>query len=835
MVKLKDLLQHLTRREVSALVLTTGQRPSVRLGSASEPVDSDELTSDGLVRLLFAAGGSRYLEHLGPRPTTWTTRAEPVGPVSVSATQHGMSLEATFTLPGREAERNERSDRRPHPASERPSPASERPRPMSERPRPMSERPPPPRDPRTDETEPPPRARGLRLSVEGKDATGDSRRRDPRSELESARPRPAVDERAVRDRLRRVSVERRGSEGIRVSRSHPGARDGAARLETDLHRRRPAVETRDDDERGASAERQRSERRAQDEEQKAEQRAKVDREEAVQRERARVSAEETKRRADEELEKKRRDDEERAFQRLEEEAEANLARERQAKIEAESARLAEIRRMQAQASRPPPVELRDPAAEVSRPPPVSEGRPRSKRPSNASAPRRHLGQGMLGRASMQLHIKRSLHPAPEVAAAAVELPMQGSPRVSSRAPGPHGRDLERMLADARAAKASDLHLVAGRPPLVRVAGELRESGPKLAPDVVESMLLDRVPPRLSDRLVRHGSCDFALALPRVGRFRFNVALQRTGYKASIRIVPSELPSLESLELPRELAKALDHHQGLIVIAGPTGHGKTSTMAALVDILNESRAIHIITVEDPVEHIHPRKKAIISQREVGTSAASFASALKGSLRQDPDVIVVGELRDLETVRMALSASETGHLVIGTMNTPSAARTIDRLIDLFPPGDQPQVRATLAGGLRLIVAQRLIPNKERTRMHVACEVLPGSVPLWNLIRDNKTFQIPSLQQRGKGIGVLRLDDGLADLVRADKVELADACAVAEAPDELIAVITGKRPARAAGPLGSTDAAPPLTPVEAEDAPAGARAFLERAGSFFRRGGS
>jgi twitching motility protein PilT len=283
-----------------------------------------------------------------------------------------------------------------------------------------------------------------------------------------------------------------------------------------------------------------------------------------------------------------------------------------------------------------------------------------------------------------------------------------------------------------------------------------------------------------------------VAHPKHGRFRVNVSRQRTGLKASLRLIGFEIPTLESLGLPAAIGNATHHHQGLIVLTGPTGHGKTSTLAALVNLLNTETSHHIITVEDPVEYVHPRKKALISQREVGTQTRSFASALKASLREDPDVIVVGELRDTETVRMALAASETGHLVIATMNTPSAAKTIDRLIDLFPPGDQPQVRMGLAGGLRLIVSQRLVRSVDGARVYVAAEVLPGSIALWNLIRENKTYQIPSLQQRGKSLGIVRLDDSLVELVKGGKVTLEEARLYAEAPDELTFSITGQRPA-------------------------------------------
>jgi twitching motility protein PilT len=215
----------------------------------------------------------------------------------------------------------------------------------------------------------------------------------------------------------------------------------------------------------------------------------------------------------------------------------------------------------------------------------------------------------------------------------------------------------------------------------------------------------------------------------------------------------------------------------------------------------------------VEFIHPRKRAMMSQREVGTHTKTFRAALKGSLREDPDVIVIGELRDTETVRIALAASETGHLVIGTMNTPSAAKTIDRIIDLFPAGDQQQIRLTLAGGLKLVVSQRLIPNADRTAMMAACEVLPGSIALWNLIRDNKTFQIPSLQQRGKALGILRLDDSLADLVRSGRTTAQNVLPFAESPDELEAKIAGRPavqlPPGMQVPGGKPPPAPPSAP--------------------------
>jgi twitching motility protein PilT len=369
------------------------------------------------------------------------------------------------------------------------------------------------------------------------------------------------------------------------------------------------------------------------------------------------------------------------------------------------------------------------------------------------------------------------------------------------------RDLSMLLEDARNVGASDLHVIAARPPLFRIVGELLPHGEPLPPEIAEKMLLPHVPARLRPVLDRDGSCDFSLDLRHAGRFRVNVSRQRTGYKGTFRVIPREIPTLESLGLPADIAKATHHHQGLIVVTGPSGHGKTSTLAAIVDIINRETTHHVLTVEDPVEYLHPRKKALMSQREVGAHTKTFASALKGSLREDPDVIMVGELRDTETVRMALAASETGHLLISTMNTPSAAKTIDRLIDLFPPADQAQVRMTLSSSLRLIVSQRLLPSKDGQSMVAAAELLPGSVALGNLIRDNKTYQIPSLQQRGKSLGIVRFDDSLADLVRAGKTTLEIARGYAENPDELEAVVTGKRPGAPPEPHGSPDGAKQL----------------------------
>jgi twitching motility protein PilT len=285
--------------------------------------------------------------------------------------------------------------------------------------------------------------------------------------------------------------------------------------------------------------------------------------------------------------------------------------------------------------------------------------------------------------------------------------------------------------------------------------------------------------RNAKQLEELGYADFACQVEGAGRLRVNVNKQRSGLKGCFRLVMPEPPTLESLGLPDELRQMLNYHQGLVVVSGPNGAGKTTTLAALVDLFNSERSVHIITVEDPVEVIHPIKKAIVSQREVGAHTKSFHSALKGSLREDPDVIAIGELRDRETVEKALEAAETGHLVFATMSTPSGASTIDRLIDMFPPDDQSQVRATLAGVLKFVVSQRLVPRQDGNGRAIAVELLTGGMALWTLIRDDKLYQLPSLLQRGRAFGMIRIEDSLNELLSAGVISMETAKQFADDP--------------------------------------------------------
>ncbi|MEM9728438.1 MAG: PilT/PilU family type 4a pilus ATPase [Myxococcota bacterium] len=355
--------------------------------------------------------------------------------------------------------------------------------------------------------------------------------------------------------------------------------------------------------------------------------------------------------------------------------------------------------------------------------------------------------------------RNSYHPPPEA-----------SPLAAFVAPGTakHGAPrLAGILQDARAQSASDVHIVSGEPVRFRCNGYLVPQGKPLSDEETRALLMPLLDERTEQQFEELGYADFSCEIEGAGRLRVNANKQRTGVKGCFRLAMQEPPTLESLGLPEELRQLLDYHQGLVVVSGPSGAGKTTTLAALVDLFNAERAVHIITVEDPVEILHPIKKAIVSQRQIGAHTKSFQSALKGSLREDPDVIAIGELRDRETVEKALEAAETGHLVFATMSTPSGATTIDRLIDMFPPDDQSQVRATLAGALKFVISQRLVPQQGEHGSVAAVELLTGNMALWSLIRDDKLFQLPSLLQRGRGFGMIRIEDSLNALLAAGQI--------------------------------------------------------------------
>ncbi len=351
---------------------------------------------------------------------------------------------------------------------------------------------------------------------------------------------------------------------------------------------------------------------------------------------------------------------------------------------------------------------------------------------------------------------------------------RSSARVEERAEG----DLEALLAGARQRGASDIHVTVDEPPFARLQGQLlRLEGAALSEAQVESMIRGALLPAQSARLDAEGEIDLCVAVKGSGRFRANVFRQRRGICGAFRCVPVEPPTFADLRLPGQLTELLDYHQGIILVSGPAGGGKSTTLAAIIDLINETRADHVITLEDPIEFVHPIKRALINQREVGTHTRSFSRALRGALREDPDVIMVGEMRDLETVRLALGAAETGHLVIATMHTTDAVSTVSRLIESFAPDEQPQVRMGLSESLKYVVSQSLCPRADGKGRVAIYEVLKNTSNVGALIRDNKLVQIANLIQISRTMGMQTRDQALEELLDAGLITAATAYARAE----------------------------------------------------------
>jgi twitching motility protein PilT len=345
-------------------------------------------------------------------------------------------------------------------------------------------------------------------------------------------------------------------------------------------------------------------------------------------------------------------------------------------------------------------------------------------------------------------------------------------------------DFADLLMEVVSRRASDLHLAAGAAPSVRVRGRLTpmDGYPRLTPQDTREIVYSILTNDQRQRLETDWQLDFAYSIPGVARFRVNAYFQRSAIGAAFRLIPAEIIDIDSLGLPTAVHEFTKKPRGFVLVTGPTGSGKSTSLAAMLDSINESREEHIMTVEDPIEFLHSHKKCIVNQRELGSDAQSFALALKAALRQDPDVILVGEMRDLETIGTALTAAETGHLVFATLHTQSAPQTIDRIIDVFPTGQQDQVRMQLSVALQGIMTQQLLPTADGASRAVACEVLVPTPAVRNLIREGKTHQIPSAMQTGSGVGMQTMDAALAQLVRAGKITRRLAEQRAAVPEEL-----------------------------------------------------
>jgi len=342
-------------------------------------------------------------------------------------------------------------------------------------------------------------------------------------------------------------------------------------------------------------------------------------------------------------------------------------------------------------------------------------------------------------------------------------------------------------------RASDVHLTPGFPPAVRVRGRVAglDDYPKLAPQDTREIVYSILNDAQRKRFENEQQLDLAYAIPGVARFRVNCFFQRGSISAAFRLIPVEIQTLESLGLPAVVSEFTRKPRGFVLVTGPTGSGKSTTLASMIDMINAEREEHILTIEDPIEFLHRHQKCIVNQREIGSDAKDFATALKGALREDPDVILVGEMRDLETISTALTAAETGHLVFATLHTQSTAQTVDRIIDVFPPHQQHQVRMQLSIALQGILTQQLLPTADGASRTVATEVLIPTPAIRNLIREGKTHQIYSALQTSGSIGMQTMDSNLAQLVRAGKITRALAEQRASVPEELRRLMGGTAP--------------------------------------------
>jgi twitching motility protein PilT len=342
-------------------------------------------------------------------------------------------------------------------------------------------------------------------------------------------------------------------------------------------------------------------------------------------------------------------------------------------------------------------------------------------------------------------------------------------------------NLQNLLCLCITRRASDLHLSSGVPPVLRVDGDLTPmSETPLTHDEIHQALMSIMSSAQQSQFKQSHECDFSLELADVSRFRVNVFQQARGVSAVFRVIPHHIPGLQSLHAPAIFSELLQRSRGLVLVTGPTGSGKSTTLAAMLHALNQSASKHIITIEDPIEFVHTSNQCLIQQRELGAHTHSFANALRSALREDPDVILVGELRDLDTIRLAITAAETGHLVLGTLHTSSAAKTMDRIVDVFPAEEKDMVRSMLSESLNAVISQVLCKRKDGAGRVAAYEVMVGTPAVRNLIREGKVAQLYSTIQTGRAVGMQTLDQSLAALVQQGLIDAAEASSKAKSPE-------------------------------------------------------
>ena len=338
--------------------------------------------------------------------------------------------------------------------------------------------------------------------------------------------------------------------------------------------------------------------------------------------------------------------------------------------------------------------------------------------------------------------------------------------------------IEELLITAKENKASDVHITVGLPPKMRINGILVDMDyPRLLPPDTEAVISTMMSDKRLQQFEELGEIDFSYSIPQIGRYRVNVFHQRGSMAASIRLVSTKIPLPEELRIPKSVVDLYQKKRGLVLVTGPTGSGKSTTLASIIDRINSMREVHVITLEDPIEYLHNHKKAMVNQREVGLDTHSYSNALRAALREDPDVILVGEMRDLETISTAITAAETGHLVLSTLHTIGAASTIDRIVDVFPPHQQQQIRVQLSMVLESVISQQLIPTADKKSRVAAFEVMHSTPAIKNLIREAKSPQINSTIQTSKKLGMQTMDDAIFDLYMKGDIDKENAVSYAQ----------------------------------------------------------